>query len=510
MRRSFLARMGTAGGTSAFQRPADGVYAFHTMAKPEKQCHYDLVVLGSGPAGQKCAIDSAKRGKSVLVVDKAMNAGGVCVHTGTIPSKTFREAVISLTGYRSRSVPNAPAMNRINSRDILDRVRVVEHHQTSIVLNQLKRNNVNMISGYGRFLGPNEVAVDAEDGSVHHYTAKNVMISVGTHPNRGKGMPFNHRRVYDGDLILSDDLDIPRSLIVVGAGVIGMEYATAMNVIPGTRVTVIDGVDRLLGFCDHEITDVLVHTFRADGGRLVLNDTVEGCEVTGDNKVVAHLKSGKQVFGDALLYCMGRQASTAGLNIQSINALFGRRGQLAVSEHYQCLDNTTKEPIPGVYAAGDVIGFPALASTSMEQGRRASCHMWGESITMSSASTEFFPMGIYTVPEISCVGRTEQELSAKGIRYEVGVARYEELARSHLVGDVTGMLKLIFCPTTLKLLGVQVIGEGATEIIHIGQAVMALGGTVEYFRNTVFNYPTFAEAYRVAAIAGLGTRPIGK
>eukprot|EP00759_Apiculatamorpha_spiralis_P022201 PhF_6_TR26536/c0_g1_i1/m.38361/K00322/sthA, udhA; NAD(P) transhydrogenase len=491
---------------SSLSRSRDSMLAFHHLRAPETTSNYDLIVLGSGPAGQKCAVDSAKRGKRVAVVDKSVNVGGVCVHTGTIPSKTFREAAINLTGYRSRTLQGAGSLNRVTSQEILDRVYNVEKRQASIVLGQLKRNNITTISGYGKFVGPNTVEVHMEDGSKHRYHAKNVLIGVGTHPNRGKNMPFHHRKVYDGDLILSKDLEIPRSIIVVGGGVIGMEYATSLSIIPGTKVTVIDGNSRLLGFCDHEVIDMLCSTFQADGGRLILNDTVEKCEVV-KHEVVAHLKSGKKVIAESLLYCMGRQASTDFLDLATIDAQTTKRGQVSVNKDYQVLAKDGSV-IPGVYAAGDVIGFPALASTSMEQGRRASCHMWGEQITATSASTEFFPYGIYTVPEISCVGYTEQELTTKKIPYDVGIARYEELARAHLIGDVKGMLKLLFCPKTFKLLGVHCIGEGATEIVHIGQAVMALEGTVDFFRNTVFNYPTFAEAYRVAAIAGIGGRKV--
>jgi len=492
-------------GVTTTHRSRDKMFRFHDLHTPASADRYDLIVLGSGPAGQKCAIDAAKRGKKVAVVDKGANTGGVCVHTGTIPSKTFREAVINLTGYRARSLAGAMgSMHRTSSQEILDRVYGVEKRQASIVLNQLERNNIAVIRGYGRFLGPHKIGVTMEEGSQHVYHAENVMIAVGTHPNRGKGMPFYHPNVYDGDLILSKDFEVPRNMIVVGGGVIGMEYATSMAIIPGTKVTVIDGGNKLLGFCDGEIINMLTSTFIADGGRVILNDTVEHCEVK-NHHVIAHLKSGKDIIGDSLLYCMGRQASTAGLDLHLINAKEGKRGQVVVNAHYEVL-GVDNQPLRGVYAAGDVIGFPALASTSMEQGRRASCHMWGEAVTASAASTEFFPYGIYTVPEISCVGETEESLTAKSVPYDVGVARYDELARAHLVGDVSGMLKLLFCPKTFKLLGVHCIGEGATEIVHIGQGVMALGGTVDFFRNAVFNYPTFAEAYRVAAINGIGAR----
>eukprot|EP00760_Papus_ankaliazontas_P021883 PhM_4_TR18759/c0_g1_i1/m.55658/K00322/sthA, udhA; NAD(P) transhydrogenase len=477
--------------------------------------HYDLIVLGSGPAGQKCAIDSAKKGKRVAIIDKNNMIGGVCTHTGTIPSKTLREAIINTTGFRAKDIYGVGKLRRVNAKEILQQVRAVEARQQDVITYQLKRNNIDIISGFGRFVGPRSIQVSGTDSCL---TAENIMISVGTLPNRAPEYDFSLKEILDSDEVISDDLVVPRSLIVVGGGVIGMEYASMISTIPGTRVTVVDKAPRVLPFVDNEIVDMLMTHFRNNGGRVVLNDGVVSSKVVpvdpsnekSRRQVVLELKSGKKLTADAMLFAMGRCASTGGLDLDKIGVCPLKRGHLVVNEHFQVMTNSKDgggEIVEGVYAAGDVIGIPALASTAMEQGRRASCHMWGDSTVKNFfVAGESFPYGIYTVPEISMVGQSEEQLTKDKVVYETGYARYSELARAQLVGGGdhgVGLLKMLFCPYTLKLYGVHVIGDGATEIVHIGQTVMRLGGTLEYFRNTVFNYPTFAEGYRVAALAGL-------
>jgi NAD(P) transhydrogenase len=456
--------------------------------------NYDLVVIGSGPAGQKAAICAAKLKKRVAVIDKKRMVGGVCLHTGTIPSKTLREAVLYLSGFRQRAFygKDYTVKDRISVPDLAMRVRMVIGHQMEVVRAQLKRNHVESVSGLARFVDPNTIEVQLDDGpELLRIGADHVMIATGTRPSRTSEIPLDGKRIFDADEILHLD-KIPSHVIVVGAGVIGLEYASmlaAMN----TEVIIIDQRDDLLGFVDREIVDTLTYHLRRLRTTFRLGEKVTRVEVDERQRVVAHLESGKRVASDGLLYAVGREGSTGDLRLEAAGLEADSRGRIPVNEHYQTV-------VPHIYAAGDVIGFPALASTSMEQGRLASCHMFGHPC---KTTPELLPYGIYTIPEISMVGLTEQQLTKDRVPYEFGVAKYEELAKGQMVGDSVGMLKLLFCPDTLKLLGVHAIGESAAEIIHVGQAVLSFGGGVDYFRDTVFNYPTMAEAYKVAALSGL-------
>mmetsp|Transcript_10855 Transcript_10855/g.14112 ORF Transcript_10855/g.14112 Transcript_10855/m.14112 type:complete len:588 (+) Transcript_10855:8-1771(+) len=508
--------------------------------------HYDLICIGSGPGAQKCAIDSAKRGKRVAIVDKEAMQGGVCVHTGTVPSKTFREAVLHLTGYRHQGFYGKsyqPWQKRISVPDILTRVQKVELSETDIIRDQIRRNGIDIITGTAKFIaplnksegGPTRISVmetgeekEAATSLARHLEADKVktvlsadkyLIACGTRPIRPEGVPFDGKQVFESDQILWGGVSqVPRRLIVVGAGVIGMEYASMVNVIPGTTVTVIDGRKEVFGFVDSEITDTLCYLMRNRGARFLLGEQVSSVEKSPD-RVVVHLESGKSVTGEAVLYCMGRKPNVDSLQVEALGEgtlECDSRGLLQVNDFYQT-------SIPNIYAAGDVIGYPALASTSMEQGRRASLHMWGllggesdscedtmnkiksvvsEAGFLGRLNEQLFPYGIYTIPEISMIGKTEKQLTAEKIPFEIGSAKYSQLAKGQMLGGMDGLLKILFCPTTLKILGVHAIGEGATEIIHIGQAAMKGGGTLEYFRNSVFNYPTLAEAYSVAAYDG--------
>jgi NAD(P) transhydrogenase len=453
---------------------------------------YDLAVIGSGPAGQKGAIAAAKLGKRVAMVDRKEMVGGVCIHTGTIPSKTLREAILYLSGFRERSFygRDYSVKQDISISDLAFRVQTVLAREVEIIRAQLKRNRVELVPGTARFLDAHALEVQGVAGTTR-LLAEHVLIACGTRPAHSPTVPLDGRRVIDSDQLMQAER-FPRELVVVGAGVIGLEYAsmiTALNV----KVTIIEQKPTILDFVDREVVDDLYYFMRQRGATFRLGEKVVSVEIDEKDRVVANLDSGKRIHGDGLLYTVGRKTNADLLNLDAAGLTADDRGRIAVNEFFQT-------SVPHIYAAGDVIGFPALASTSMEQGRLASCHMFG---AYCHSRKEAIPYGIYTIPEISMVGKTEEELTAAKIPYEVGRSKFEELAKGQMLGTEVGMLKILFDPKTLKLLGVHAIGESATEIVHIGQAVLALGGTIEYFRDTVFNYPTFAEAYKVAGLDGL-------
>jgi NAD(P) transhydrogenase len=454
---------------------------------------FDLIVIGSGPAGQKGAICAAKLRKRVALIDRTVMMGGVCVHTGTIPSKSVREAIFQLTGSAVKSFyGNAYHGNGdISVKDLAFRVQSVVARETDVIRAQLKRNEVSIFQGLAQFVDPHTVEIQGEtDKAV--IRGEHILIACGTRPAGNTDIPFDGKRVLDTDQI-NVLQGVPRELIVVGAGVVGLEYTSFMAAL-GVEVTLIDQRPQLLDFVDREIIEALAYHLRQMGTTFRLGDKVTrvGFDEQRD-RVFAELESGKKVQANALLYAVGRQANGDQLGLQAAGLQPDPRGKVTVNAEYQT-------EVPHIYAAGDVIGFPALASTSMEQGRLASCHMFGAPSENMSA---LFPYGIYTIPEISMVGQTEEKLTAAKVPYEVGIAKYNELAKSMMLGDESGMLKLLFDRNTRKLLGVHAIGQRATEIIHIGQAVLAYGGSIEYFRDTVFNYPTLAEAYKVAALDGL-------
>lgn len=454
---------------------------------------YDLVVIGSGPAGQKSAICAAKLRKKVAIIDRKKTIGGVCVHTGTIPSKTLREAVLYLSGFRQRSFygRNYVLKDRIAMSDLVFRAQAVIAREIEVITSQLRRNQVTAFEGDARFLDPHTIEVRSDDGSQllrGHY----IMIACGTRPAHSADIPMDGKRIFDSDAVHCLE-DIPRDLLVVGAGIIGLEFASMFAAL-GVKVTLLDQRPTLLDFVDHEIVESLCFQLRQLGTVFRLGEKVVSVGFDADrDRVFARLESGKNVHGQGLLYTVGRQANSDQLEIEAAGLQSDGRGKMVVNENFQT-------SVDHIYAAGDVIGFPALASTSMEQGRLASCHMFGKPGKMIP---NLIPYGIYTIPEISMVGHTEEQLTKEKIPYEVGLARYAELAKGQMLGDDQGLLKLLFDPDTLKVLGVHVIGDRAAEIVHIGQAAMSLGGTLEYFRDTVFNYPTLAEAYKVAALDGL-------
>lgn len=458
---------------------------------------YDMVVIGSGPAGHRAAIQAAKLDKRVAIVEKKEVIGGVCVNTGTIPSKTLRSAVLRLSGFFDRTFygESYSVKQRITMEDLLFRVNHVIRHEVDVNRAQLLRNGVEVISAEASFVDPHTLRLDYVNGHAQRLvTAEKIVIAVGTEATRESHIPFDGKRIFISDDILTLD-HLPKTLAVVGAGVIGIEYASIFAAL-GVRVTLIDKRERLLPFVDGEIMDTLVYHLRQARMAIRLGEEVSSLEPISDEhgeRVRLHLASGKQILAEKALYSIGRTGATHRLHLEEAGLKADERGRLSVNANYQTA-------VPHIYAVGDVIGFPSLASTSMEQGRIAACHAFGHPC---KSLPELFPYGIYTIPEISMVGKTEEELTHAGIPYEAGRAPYRELARGQILGDTTGMLKLLFHLETHELLGVHAIGDSATELVHIGQAVMAHHGTVDYFATTVFNYPTLAEAYKTAAFDGL-------
>ena len=458
------------------------------------QYDFDLFVIGSGPGGQRGAIQAAKLNRRVGLAEKKAVVGGVCINTGTIPSKTLREAVLHLSGFRERNIYGASytVKQDITINDLLFRAEHVIRNEIDVTRHQLQRNRVQTFDALASFAGPNTVRLQLSDGRGYRdVTAEKVLVATGTVCTTDAGIPFDGQHIFISDDVMKLST-LPRSLTVVGAGVVGIEYATMFATL-GVRVTIIDKRDRLLPFVDREITDTLSYHLRQNRVQLRLGEEVSTLALDGEGRVRIVLTSGKQIACEKALYSIGRTGATDALNLAAVGLAADDRGRLKVNAHYQT-------EVPHVYAVGDVIGFPSLASTSMEQGRLAACHAFG---VPAHSVPELFPYGIYTIPEISMVGATEEELTAQGIPYEVGKAQYREIARGQILGDSTGLLKLVFHLETQKLLGVHIIGEGASELIHIGQAVLAFGGTVSYFVNTVFNYPTLAECYKTAAFDGL-------
>ena len=465
--------------------------------------HYDCVIIGTGPAGQKGAIQAAKLGKSVAIIEKNKVLGGAQINTGTIPSKALREAVLQLTAGNRRGTfgPSRRVSEKVTIADLVGFSQRVIRHEWEIIRDQFERNDIDLLWGQARFTGPNEVsiegALEGPDG-IQKVTGDRFLLGVGTRPARPESVPFNGKTIFTSDAVMKLD-HLPKTMIVVGGGVIGTEYACIMAEL-GVQVTLIEGRDKVLGFLDQEIADAFQYFIRQRGITLRLGEKVETIrEVEVQNGSVcrlveATLESGKIIHAGTLLYAVGRQGVCKQLGLDKVGIEFDDRERLKVNEHYQT-------NVDHVYAAGDVIGFPSLASTSMEQGRRAICHAFGA--CEGNYNTSLFPYGIYAVPEISMIGKTEEQLTAEGIPYESGIANYREIARGQLLGDEFGMLKMLIHQETHKLLGVHVIGTGATELIHIGQAVMALDGDAEFFVNNVFNFPTLAECYKVAAYNGL-------
>lgn len=462
-----------------------------------QQYDYDLIVIGSGPAGHRAAIQAAKLGKRAAIVEKKAVLGGVCINTGTIPSKTLREAVMHLSGYRERSFYGSSysVKQHITMQDLLFRTNQVIKHEQDVTRHQVMRNNVDLLEGWGSLVDIHRVRVESSDNhGVQELTADKIILAVGTTPTKSDSIPFDGETIFTSDEVLGLSR-LPKTLTVVGAGVIGVEYTTIFAAL-GVRITLIDKRSVLLDFVDDEIADSLAYQMRENRVTLRLGEEVSSIEPISDEhgkRVRIHLQSGKQVTTENVLYSIGRTGNTYRLGLEAAGLKPDDRGRIKVNQTFQT-------EVPNIYAVGDLIGFPSLASTSMEQGRLAACHAFGVPAT---SVPSLFPYGIYTIPEISMVGRSEEELTQANIPYEVGKARYKEIARGQIIGDQTGLLKLIFHQETKELLGVHIIGEGASELVHIGQAVLSFKGSIDYFLNTVFNYPTLAECYKTAALDGL-------
>ncbi|GGD98322.1 MULTISPECIES: Si-specific NAD(P)(+) transhydrogenase [Rhizobium] len=452
---------------------------------------YDLVVVGSGPAGRRGAIQAAKLGKKVLVIEQGKRVGGVSVHTGTIPSKTLRETALNLSGWRERGFYGRSyrVKEEISADDLRRRLLITLNHEVEVLEHQFARNRVQHIRGKASFIDASTLQVIKDDGETTQVTAASVLLAVGTKPFRPDYIPFDGKTVLDSDELL-DIQELPRSMVVIGAGVIGIEYATIFSALD-TAVTVIDPKATMLDFIDKEIVEDFTYQLRDRNMKLLLGQKADKVETLDNGKVELTLDSGRRLTTDMVLFAAGRMGATDALNLPAIGLEADSRGRLKVNPE------TFQTSVANVYAAGDVVGFPSLASTSMEQGRIAARVAIG---AVAKEPPKYFPYGIYAVPEISTCGLTEEEMKERGIPYECGIARFRETSRGHIMGLDTGLLKLIFSLKTRRLLGVHIVGEGATELVHIGQAVLNLKGTVEYFVENTFNYPTLAEAYKIAGL----------
>ena len=448
---------------------------------------YDLICIGSGPASQRAAVQAAKFGRRVAVVEKD-TLGGVCIHTGTVPSKTFREAVMNVTAGANpftagRSMRKA---NRPTAEQLFDRVAEIAQREGAVIQDQLERNRISIYNGTASFVGPHAVRVD---GHVE-ITGANIFVGVGASAARPDDVPI------DGvSVVTSDEIphmrELPRTLAVIGCGIIGIEYASIFGAL-GVDVTTVDGRDRPLEFLDTEIVDELVHQMRGNNVTFRLGERVARIEVTkdGPRRALVHLESGKRIVAEMALFAIGRVGATDDLNLAAAGLSADQRGRMEV-------DAAFRTEVPHIFAGGDVVGYPSLAATSSEQGRLATCHAFG---VEANHMAEHFPIGVYAVPEVSMVGPTEETLTQEKVPYETGVARYREIARGQILGDDSGFLKMLVHREDRRLLAVHAVGTGATELIHIGQTVIALGGGLDYLLEAVFNYPTLAECYKVAAL----------
>ncbi len=454
---------------------------------------FDLVVVGSGPAGQKAAIQASKLGRSVALVERHTSLGGACVNTGTIPSKTIREAILYLTGLNQRAIygQSYRLKESVSVDDISVRTRHVVEAERQVIRDQLLRNHVTLFDGCARFADPHTLAIDGRDESERRVSAGGIVIATGSTPAHPAGIEFNGSTVLDSDDIVLRLGKLPSTIVIVGAGVIGVEFASMFAAL-GSRVTIVDARETMLDFCDPEITEALRYHLRELNVVFRFGERVERVEAR-DNGTLTTLASGKVMPADVVFYSAGRVGAVADLQLENAGIEADARGRIQVDELYRTAQ-------PHIYAVGDVVGFPSLASASAEQGRLAACHLFG---IPDHAGEAPLPIGIYSIPEISYVGKTEPELTAAMIPYEIGISHYRELARGQILGESHGLVKLLVSPADRTLLGVHAFGAGATEVVHIGQAVMGLGGTIDYLVESVFNYPTFAEAYKVAALDAL-------
>ncbi|ENN86973.1 putative soluble pyridine nucleotide transhydrogenase [Rhizobium freirei PRF 81] len=452
---------------------------------------FDLLVVGSGPAGRRGAIQAAKLGKKVLVVEQGKRVGGVSVHTGTIPSKTLRETALNLSGWRERGFYGRAyrVKQEISAEDLRRRLLITLDHEVEVLEHQFARNRVQHIRGKASFVDSRTMQIVKDDGEVVTVSAASILLAVGTKPFRPDYIPFDSKTVLDSDELL-EIAELPRSMVVIGAGVIGIEYATIFSALD-TQVTLIDPKSTMLDFIDKEIVEDFIYQLRDRNMKLLLGQKADKVERLPNGKVELTLDNGRRIVTDMVLFAAGRMGATDTLNLAAAGLEADARGRLSVNPE------TFATAVPHIFAAGDVVGFPSLASTSMEQGRIAARVAVG---AIAKEPPKYFPYGIYAVPEISTCGLTEEEVKERHIPYECGIARFRETSRGHIMGLDTGLLKMIFSLKTRRLLGVHIVGEGATELVHIGQAVLNLKGTVEYFVENTFNYPTLAEAYKIAGL----------
>ncbi|MGC1878559.1 MAG: Si-specific NAD(P)(+) transhydrogenase [Rhabdochlamydiaceae bacterium] len=456
-----------------------------------QEVYADFVVIGSGPAGQKGAIQAAKLGKSVIVLEKDGHPGGASLNSGTIPSKSLREAILDLTDFYERSFYGKNRVIReISINDLNYRLNIILEEERKMLLRQFEKNKIRLIHGTARFQDEKHIVViDQSEKSLYRITSDHCLIATGSKPRNPTNVPFDNEKILDSTRLLSID-HVPKTLIVLGGGIIGSEYASFFAAL-GTEVTVVDKRDHLLPLLDNEIGMHLQKSLATIGLKVVGNKELdkihridEGVEVT--------FKDGSKMQGEMLLYALGREANVDKLQIENVGISLDGLGYIPVNALFQTV-------VPNIYAAGDVIGAPALASTSMEQGRLAARHAFG---AQTHHFPSFYPIGIYTIPEISSCGYTESELKELGFRYEIGRAYYYEIARNQIVGNDPGMFKILFHAETLEILGIHIIGRAATEVIHIGQVAMSFNARIDYFIDQVFNYPTYAEGYRIAALNG--------
>jgi len=459
---------------------------------------YDLVVIGSGPAGEKGAAQAAYFGKRVALIEKEPVLGGAAANTGTLPSKTLRETALVLSGFRHRELSGVELKlrDKVNVRDFLARERLVKENERARILDNLKRHNVSLYMGAASLVDPHTVSVKPDRCAEFHIQADKVLIATGSYPFRPAGFPFHDPRVYDSNTILMLH-EIPSSMLAVGGGVIGCEYACMFAAL-GVQVTVVEKRDGLVGFLDLEIAESLRSQMEGNGIRVLTNDSVESVRDNGTLDVTLH--SGMRLEVDTILVSSCRCGNIDGLGLDKLGIAATDRGLIKVNEHYQT-------SVPHVYAAGDVIGSPALASTSMEQARVAMVHAFQLGADYKKdAVAPLLPFGIYTIPECSMVGETEESLTKKNIPYVVGKAGYAGNARGQIIGDRHGFLKLLFLETDMKLVGVHMIGELATELVHVGLTAMLMNGGAEIFISTCYNYPTLTEVYKYATYDALGRR----
>jgi len=456
---------------------------------------FDCIVIGTGPGGEGAAMKLAKSGWRVAVVEAYNAVGGGCTHWGTIPSKALRHSIQMLADYRRNPLfQHTRDQVQVDFPDLLRAADGVISEQVRTRYRYYQRNRLEVIFGHARFAAPNRLAVQRPNGATLLLEARHIVIATGSRPYHPPELDFSHPRVHDSDSILKL-AHTPRSITIYGAGVIGCEYASIFSNLD-VKVNLVNTRDRLLSFLDDEITDALSYHLRQGGVVIRNNETYDRVE-TRDDGVVVHCKSGKKFMSEVLLWANGRTGNTQELNLEAVGLAANSRGQLEVNRSYQTA-------LPHIYAVGDVVGAPGLASASYDQGRFVGAHILNGECDWSLV--EEFPTGIYTVPEISSIGRTERELTERQVPYEVAQADFKSIARAQITGHTVGMLKVLFHRDTLEILGIHCFGEQAAEIVHIGQAIMAqpgAGNTLRYFTETTFNYPTMAEAYRVAALNGL-------